>query len=628
MTFAKDLLQKILDQAVSHDERALLRCQLAKQLEDAGNYEAARDAMAELWHGVGEPPVLEGLQPLTAANVLIRVGALTGWIGSTRQIEDAQETAKNLISQGISIFELGQDAKRVAEGQIELAVCYWREGAFDEARVMLAEALSQLDDQDGDLKAVALFRSAAIEKVANRLNDALHVLGIAAPLFEVSTNHTLKGRYHNELGTVLKNLGATERRKDYVDRALIEYAAASFHFEEAGHARYQACVENNLAMLFLRANKLSEAHEHLDRAQALFTKLRDSVHLAQVDETRARVLLAQGRVADAQKLARAAVRTLEKGDEQSLLAEALTTLGIVRARQRDHEEARSILERAMNVADQAGDPETAGRTALTLVEEFGRNLSNDDLCAAVERAAKLLENTHDLATARRLADAACRALAIVHAFPVSPEWTDFSFRDAVLRYEAHLIRQALKDSGGRPTRAAHLLGFKHHQSLLALLSRRHKNLRYLAVPSMRRRRSVISERGSDHSSDCVRKHSRTIKILHVEDNQVVAEAVKETLEVEGWEVHTCADGAAALKKILSNDHYDLLLLDDDLPGVSGMELVRRARATVHREDIPIIVLSAALGEAEARKAGADMFLHKPEDIRTLVRTISGLVRSD
>ena len=62
----------------------------------------------------------------------------------------------------------------------------------------------------------------------------------------------------------------------------------------AGASRHQACVENNLAMLFFKAHRLAEAHEHLDRAQALFTTLRDVVHLAQVAETRAQVLLAEG----------------------------------------------------------------------------------------------------------------------------------------------------------------------------------------------------------------------------------------------------------------------------------------------------------------------------------------------
>ena len=255
--------------------------------------------MGELWSRVGERPILNDLDSATAAEVLLRVGALTGWIGSAKQVQGLQELAKNLISESITRFSEVSNVKKIAEAQMELAPCYWREGALDEARVVLQESLGQTDEKDGDLRANILLRLATIEEVTLRLSDALHLLIEAAPLFSVSLNHNIKGRFHNEFGTVLKNLGTAEHRSDYIDRALIEYAAASYHFGEAGHRRYQACVENNLGMLFCTVGKYAEAHEHLDRAQALMTSLKDSVHLAQVDETRARVFLAEGRAGDA-----------------------------------------------------------------------------------------------------------------------------------------------------------------------------------------------------------------------------------------------------------------------------------------------------------------------------------------
>src|SRR5205085_9669471 len=137
-------------------------------------------------------------------------------------------------------------------------------------------------------------------------------------------NNALKGKFHNQFGFVLRNLFSSQQRKDYLDQALIEYAAASFYFEQAKLARHQACVENNLGFLFGTLKNFRKAHEHLDRAQAIFTSLRDLVHLAQVDDARARVLLGEGRVTEAAKIVHAAVEALKDGDEQSLLAEALT----------------------------------------------------------------------------------------------------------------------------------------------------------------------------------------------------------------------------------------------------------------------------------------------------------------
>jgi tetratricopeptide (TPR) repeat protein len=123
---------------------------------------------------------------------------------------------------------------------------------------------------------------------------------------------------------VLKDLWESERPGDYLDRAFVEYAAASYHLEQAEHRRYLANVENNLGFLYLKINYCKEAHEHLDRARRIFTSIKDRIALAQVDETRARVFLKEKRYAEAEKVARSSVLILEKSDRQSLLAESLT----------------------------------------------------------------------------------------------------------------------------------------------------------------------------------------------------------------------------------------------------------------------------------------------------------------
>ncbi|HYG80302.1 MAG TPA: tetratricopeptide repeat protein, partial [Pyrinomonadaceae bacterium] len=306
MTLTSKLLRQIDNPALNRAERARLRCQLAKELEDLGNYESARAVMGELWQRIGERPQLEGLDQHTAAEVLMRAGALSGWIGSVNQIEGAQEVAKNLISESAAIFKTLHDVEKVAEARIDLATCYWREGAYGEARIILQEVLSHLAAKDGEQRARALLNSALVDIFSRRFNDALHTLNEAAPLFDKSQNNSAKGRFHVHLALVLRNLGTSEQREDYTDRALVEYAAASHYFEQAGHTHSRAVIANNIGYLLLRKGNFAEAHEHLDRAHLLFTGLKDGVHTAQVDDTRARVLLAQKRNSDAEKISRAA----------------------------------------------------------------------------------------------------------------------------------------------------------------------------------------------------------------------------------------------------------------------------------------------------------------------------------
>jgi CheY-like chemotaxis protein len=62
-----------------------------------------------------------------------------------------------------------------------------------------------------------------------------------------------------------------------------------------------------------------------------------------------------------------------------------------------------------------------------------------------------------------------------------------------------------------------------------------------------------------------------------------------------------------------------------MPLVSGIELVERARELSHRKDTPIIILSASDCAGEARRAGANRFLKKPDDFNSLVSIITHLL---
>ena len=624
MKSAKELLHQIQDPSLSVDQRALLRCRLAKHLEEIGNYDAAVEALGELWEGLGKDPDVQGLDQRSTAELLLRAGTLTGWIGSTRQIEGAQESAKNLITRSITIFESIGDLQKLGEAETELGYCYWREGAMDDARVVLKQALSRLEDEDGDIKAIAYLRSGAVEKVQNRLSDALYIFRQAAPLFTASNNQSLKGRFHNELAIVLEKLGAAEDRADYIDQALIEYTAASVHFEEAGHSRYQACVENNLAMLYLKVDRVAEAHEHLDRAQALFTRLNDTVHLAQVGETRARAWLTEDLFGKAEKEARLAVQMLETGDEQSLLAEALTTHGTALARLGDAEQARRAFQRAIEVAEQVGDLESAGTAALTVFEQLSEQLSDDEIYQILERAYELLKDSRNSIARNSLTDGLYRALSMIHTF--RPNWETFSLEQTLHRHEARYIQMALEDASGNISRAARLLGLSGHQTLHKILRRRHKHLRPILddILASETEANVDSDSITDQH-ETTSKDTRIIRILHVEDDASIAGLVNEIVDNEGWELQHFGDGISALEEIASDTHYDLILIDFELPGLDGLELLRRVRGMVHRKGIPIVMMSGALDRGTALKGGADAFLRKPQDIGLLVETINRLL---
>jgi CheY-like chemotaxis protein len=115
-----------------------------------------------------------------------------------------------------------------------------------------------------------------------------------------------------------------------------------------------------------------------------------------------------------------------------------------------------------------------------------------------------------------------------------------------------------------------------------------------------------------------------LTILYAEDNKLVSDAVRDLLEAEGWRVELYTNGNAALNRIAGGFSYDLLLLDNELPGASGLELTRYARNLPRYRTTPIIMLSATDCSAEAHGAGADLFLRKPDDIHALIAAVRRL----
>jgi CheY-like chemotaxis protein len=117
----------------------------------------------------------------------------------------------------------------------------------------------------------------------------------------------------------------------------------------------------------------------------------------------------------------------------------------------------------------------------------------------------------------------------------------------------------------------------------------------------------------------------TLTILFVEDHNIVADAVHDLLTEEGYSVEVCVNGDAAMNRLAGGFAYDLLLFDNELPGASGLELTRYARNLPNYQRTPIIMLSATDCGVDARRAGVDLFLRKPEDIAGLVDAVKRLL---
>jgi two-component system, OmpR family, response regulator RegX3 len=115
------------------------------------------------------------------------------------------------------------------------------------------------------------------------------------------------------------------------------------------------------------------------------------------------------------------------------------------------------------------------------------------------------------------------------------------------------------------------------------------------------------------------------RILVVDDEEAIVDAVAYALRASGFEVETFGDGESALKAARASD-YDVLVLDIRLPGLSGLEICRRLRG---ESDVPILILTAMDAEVDrvlGLEAGADDYVTKPFSVAELVSRVRAILR--
>jgi two-component system cell cycle response regulator DivK len=110
-----------------------------------------------------------------------------------------------------------------------------------------------------------------------------------------------------------------------------------------------------------------------------------------------------------------------------------------------------------------------------------------------------------------------------------------------------------------------------------------------------------------------------IQILIVDDNTSNLKLLRVLLTGEGFMVHAATDASQCLEA-LKNFHPSLILADIQMPGMDGLELTRKLKASPETREIPVVAITAYAmsgDQQKAEEAGCDAYISKPIDTRTL-----------
>ncbi|MCA1578470.1 MAG: winged helix-turn-helix domain-containing protein [Acidobacteria bacterium] len=387
------------------EEEVQILCSIVRDQLATGNYDAAH-LILQFWSVPGKWPKLNRLNAYTAADLLFTSGTLFGCLAGTKQVLHGHRHAEALLNGSIALFEQLGIKSRSAEARVELTRCYYRQGLLDMAKETVLTAISELPEDEIELKTLALIILGVIERDSGRLGESLRVLREAAHV-EIA-GCLVTGRCNIDLATTLKELGFLEQNEHFLGEAKLHFLKALHESEALGHHRNVASAENNIGFLLLDLKYYDESESHLLRARKVFEALRDNVRGAQVNDTLARLYSETKRYVAAEEAIDRAVDTLVLTDSEALLAEALTTKATIACKQELYSEAKRCFEAAHRVAERCGDHSGAGRALVGLFEEMRDGLDSHERMKILHELTNLLSVIQQPSLVTRIKEAIAR----------------------------------------------------------------------------------------------------------------------------------------------------------------------------------------------------------------------------
>jgi tetratricopeptide (TPR) repeat protein len=337
---------------------SLLAPKLVK-LERCGRYEDALELISADWDARDALPDVAALEPVEAAHLQLRYGALIGFHGHSRNVSGSQGRSKDLLTNALELFSSLGDTERAAECENFIALAYWRTGEYPEADVWADQALSRELHPVSDVRLYSHIVRSLVLMDTGRHEENVAYCRSVEEIFRLHGDAFLNGCIFANLGISLKDLGRREE-------ALAALDLAKAYQERSRHRPYLGTINNNLALLYKDMGRFHMAHFSVDKAIAIYKRIGDKAREGSSLETKAQIYLAEGNAERAMATIDRSIAMLRKSENTAYLAESMISKSKVFVAQDKFADAVLNLTEAIEIAQNNSGEQAARR----LINEF------------------------------------------------------------------------------------------------------------------------------------------------------------------------------------------------------------------------------------------------------------------
>jgi tetratricopeptide (TPR) repeat protein len=288
------------------------------KLERTGRYEDALALIRHIWPDLSAMPEITDLEPRDAAETLLRCGSLIGFLGHSKQLPNAQERSKNLLTEARTRFLDIYDVEKITECENYLALAYWRTGELNEASAWIDEALSHDLAESNSVHLYCHVTHLLINLEKGLFQANVETGAELEPLFRTHGDSFLCGTFYSNVGIAHQELGNFRKAIECLELARDFYL-------KARHKIYLGTADNNLAMLYKHAGEFEKAHEAIERSAKVFRQIKERTREGFSFDTKAQIYFAEGRYEEALKSVDQAVGILERSENSSYVVQTYMT---------------------------------------------------------------------------------------------------------------------------------------------------------------------------------------------------------------------------------------------------------------------------------------------------------------